>query len=245
MPANTIPGYIMGHRFSDAPECYDSANKRFLDQAGYGSKADLKVTVGSPIFETVSGQRSVKMDNTCHGVFASPIAWQGSMILVIKPIYVSGVTLTRYPILWGDSATPSSNGNVQIVYTSTARRVVMNSASTQLTGILSRTDNNTVVVAFCHDQSTRLQYKSTDGVTVTTSTAAASTVNGNAVALGSAQYGSRWGNLSGTAGNTTPISDFYCNVMEQHFFSENILTGSNLAKTATFMAELKATHGVS
>ena len=33
--------------------------------------------------------------------------------------------------------------------------------------------------------------------------------------------------------------------MEQHFFSENILTGSNLALTPAFMAELKATHGAS
>ena len=90
MPANTIPGYIMGHRFSDDPAYYDSTNKRFYDLAGYGPKADLKVTVGTPIFETVNGQRSVKMDNTCHGVFQPAIAWQGSAVFVLKPVYVSG-----------------------------------------------------------------------------------------------------------------------------------------------------------
>jgi hypothetical protein len=245
MPANTIPGYIMGHRFSDDPAFYDSGSKRFKGLAGYGAREDLRVTVGNPIFETINGQRSVKMDNTCHGEFHSPIPWQGSMILVIKPIYASGATLTRYPILFGDAVTASSNGSVSVVHASGSRRVGVQTASAQLQGVLARNDNNVVVVAFSHSQETRLQYKSADGVTVTTSAAAASAVNGNSVALGSAQNGARWGNLSGTAGDTTPLSDVFCNVMEQHFFSENILAGSNLALTAAVMAELKTQYGAS
>jgi hypothetical protein len=245
MPASSIPGYIMGHRFSDDAAHYNSTTKRFLDKAGYGAKADLRVTVGDPTFATVNSQRAVLMDNTCHGNFHSPIAWQGSAVFVLKPNYVSGATLTRYPIQFGDFASAASNGKLIVLHSSGQRIVRLGSPSDQLTGSLQRADNNAVVVAFAISQETRLMYRSIDGVTVSTSTATASTVNGNAVALGSAQYGSRWGNMSGTAGDTTPITDMNCYFMEQHFFSENILTGSNLALTAAFIAELKAQYGAS
>jgi hypothetical protein len=244
MPASSIPGYIMGHRFSDDPADYNSGSKRFLDKAGYGAKADLRVTIGDPTFATVNSQRAVLMDNTCHGNFHSPIAWQGSAVFVLKPNYVSGAVLVRYPIQWGDLAA-SSNGKLSVIHSSGQRQVKLGSGSDQLAGTLQRTDNNAVVVAFAISQETRLMYRSIDGVTVSTSTATASAVNGNAVALGSAQYGSRWGNMSGTAGDTTPITDMNCYFMEQHFFSENILTGSNLALTAAFIAELKAQYGAS
>lgn len=245
MPANTIPGYIMGHRFSDDSAHYDSTNKRFYDKAGYGPKADLRVTVGDAVFEDVNGQRAVRMNNTCHGVFASPVPWQGSAIFVLKPWMVGGTTVTKYPILFGDFGTASSNGSLQVTHASGQRRAVWTTPSAQLSSNLFRTDDNAVVVAYSISQETRLGYRSSDGVTVSTVAAPASTLNGNAVAMGSAQYGARWGNLNAVAGDTTLETVLTVSMMEQHFFSENILVGDNLALTAAFMAELKAQYGTS
>ena len=244
MPANTIPGYIMGHRFSDDAAHYDSTNKRFYDKAGYGAKADLRVTVGDPVFETVNSQRAVRMNNTWHGLFASPVPWQGSAIFVLKPNYVSGATVVKYPILFGDLAA-ASNGQLQVTYSSSQRRAVWQTGSAQLSSTLTRNDDNAVVVAFSISQETRLGYRSTDGVTVSTAAAAASVLNGNAVQMGSAQYGARFGNISGVAGNVVEATDLTVSMMEQHYFSENILTGDNLALTAAFIAELKAQYGAS
>lgn len=245
MPANTIPGYIMGHRFSDDAAHYDSTNKRFYDKAGYGAKADLRVTVGDPVFETVNSQRAVRLNNTWHGVFASPVAWQGSAIFVLKPNWVSGATVGKNPVLFGDSATVSSNGQLQVLYASGQRRITWQTGSAQLASTLTRNDDNVVVVAFSISQETRLGYRSTDGVTVSTAAAAASTTNGNAPAMTSAMYGARFGNISGLAGSVLESTDMTVSMMEQHYFSENILTGGNLALTAAFITELKAQYGAS
>jgi hypothetical protein len=244
MPAHTIPGYIMGHRFSDDPADYNSGTKRFLDKAGYGARADLRVTVGDPVFETVNGQRAARLDNTWHGLFPSPVPWQGSAIFVLKPNYVSGATVVKYPILFGDLAAPS-NGQLQVTYASGQRRYVWQTGSAALVNQINRNDDNAVVVAYAISQETRLGYRSTDGGTVSTATASASSVNGNAPAMSSAQFGARFGNISGVAGNTTAATDMTVSMMEQHYFSENILIGDNLALTAAFIAELKTQYGAS
>lgn len=245
MPANTIPGYIMGHRFSDDSADYNSGTKRFLDKAGYGSKADLRVTVGDPVFETVNGQRGARLNNTWHGLFASPVPWQGSAIFVVKPWMVGGTTVTRYPILFGDAVTATANGALQLTHTSGQRRLVWTTASAQLVNTLQRTDDNAVVVAYSISQEARAGYRSSDGVTVSTQAGPASTTNGNAIAIGSARFGARFGNLNAVAGDTTEETVLTCTFFEQHFFSENILTGDNLALTAAFMAELKTQYGAS
>jgi hypothetical protein len=235
----------MGHRFSDDPADYNGGTKRFLDKAGYGSRADLRVTVGDPVFETVNSQRAVRLNNQCHGVFASPIPWQGSAVFVLKPWMVGGATTTRYPILFGDAVTASSNGSMSVVVASGARRVGLSTPSAQLSGTLQRTDDNAVVVAYAISQETRTMQRTSDGITVTTSTGAASVTHGNAIALGSAQFGARWGNLNAVAGDTTLETVLTVSMMEQHYFSENILVGSNLALTAAFIAELKTQYGAS
>lgn len=245
MPASNIPGYIMGHRFSDDAAHYDSASKRFYDKAGYGPKADLRVTTGDPIFEDVNGQRAVRLNNTWHGLFASPVPWQGSAIFVLKPWMTGGGTTVKYPILFGDEVMESSNGSLKIVFFSGARRFVWTTEAAQLENILYRTDDNVVVLAFAISQETRLGYRSSDGVTVDTIAATASTVNGNATSIGSGQYGARFGQLSGVNGGTTEETVLQISFMEQHYFSENILVGDNLALTAAFIAELKAQYGAS
>jgi hypothetical protein len=245
MPANTIPGYIMGHRFSDDSAHYNSGTKRFLDKAGYGPKADLRVTVGDPVFETVNSQRGARLNNTWHGLFASPVPWQGSAIFVLKPWMVGSATTTKHPILFGDAATASANGQLQVTFTSSQRRMVWVTPSAQLSNTLTRNDDNAVVVAFSISQETRLGYRSSDGLTVSTVAAPASTVNGLAPAMSSAVYGARFGNLSAVAGSTTEETVLTCTFFEQHYFSENILVGDNLTLTAAFIAELKTQYGAS
>jgi hypothetical protein len=123
--------------------------------------------------------------------------------------------------------------------------MVWTTPSAQLSNTLTRNDDNAVVVAYAISQEARLGYRSSDGVTVSTTAAPASTANGNAPAMGSAQYGARFGNLSAVAGSTTEETVLTVSMMEQHYFSENILVGDNLALTAAFMAELKAQYGAS
>lgn len=245
MPASSLPGYLIGHRFSDSPADYDPVSKRFLDKAGYGSRADLRVVLGDPLFETVNGQRCVRMNNQCHGLFPSPVPWQGSAIFVLKPWMVGGTTVTKWPILFGDQVTASSNGALQLVHASGQRRVGWVTASSQLSNVLQRNDDNVVVVAYAISQETRLGYRSSDGITVNTSAATASSVNGNAAAMGSAQFGARWGNLNAVAGDTTLETVLTLSMMEQHYFQGNILVGDNLPLTAAYMAELKAQYGAS
>lgn len=245
MPASNLPGYLSGHRFSDAPAHYDPVAKRFRNLSAYGARGDLQITVGNPIFETFNGQRCTRLDNTCHGVLPSPIPWEGSVVLVLKPWMVGTATTTRYPLLFGDATTAVSNGGVQVVYAGGGRRVGLATPSAQLTHNLSRNDDNCVAVAFAISQETRLGYRSTDGVTVSAAVASASATTGNACALGSGLEGVRFGNTKGLVGDSTVDTVLTVSMMEQHFFSENILAPANLAATAAFLAELKAQYGAS
>lgn len=239
-----IPGYVQGHRLSDESELfYDATNKRFKDLAGYGDRNDLVINVGTPVFETVDGNRCVKLNNTFHGIMPCPIPWMGSVVAVIKPMYVSGGTLLRYPMLMGDAVSASSNGQFQVLHFGGSRRVALVSPSASLAATKERADNNLVVVAFAFDQSTRKGYSTSDGITVTETTASASTTNGLAPAVSTGLNGIRFGNMNGVAGDTTEITDVFAYMYEYHFYSGNILT-ENLAETKGFMDTLKAKYGV-
>lgn len=237
-----ISCYVQGYRFADEPGFYDAANKRFLDLAGYGAAGDVTVTLGSPVFETVGVHRAAKLNNTWHGVFNCPIPWQGSVLAVIKPSYTVGATVSRFPLLFGDFAAPTSNGVLILTGTSGERRVGFNTGAVQIGQVLKRTDDNTVVVAFSTDQLTRSGYMTRDGITVTPTSGPASTLNGNAIAMGSGQYGVRLGNMSGVAGDLTEVTGLTCHLFELHFFSENVLIGPDLSVMAAAMAELKTKY---
>jgi hypothetical protein len=148
-------------------------------------------------------------------------------------------------VLFGDAVTASSNVTMSVVHASTARIVGLSTPSAQLSGTFQRNDDNAVVVAYSISQEARTMYRSRDGITVTTTAGPASLLNGNAIALGSAQFGARWGNLNAVAGDTTLETVLTVSMMEQHYFSENILVGGNLALTAAFIAELKTQYGAS
>jgi hypothetical protein len=238
-----IPGYIQGHRFSDDPLSYDASTKRFLDQAGYGERADLQITVGNPVFSTVGAQRCVLLDNTFHGRMPMPIPWAGSAVFVLKPNFVSGGTLTKFLLHFGDDPNfPTNAGSLYVQHFSGERRVVLVTGSSQLSATWLRNDNNTMVLAFAFDQSTRKAYVTSDGISLAESSAPASTVHGSAVALASAQYGVRFGSLGGATDDTSMQTDLNCYMFEHHFFAGNILTES-LAVTKNFIDTLKAKYG--
>lgn len=241
--ASDIPGYVQGYRLANDPAFYDSSEKRFLDQAGYGSRADLRITVGTPTFETIDSNESMKLDNTCHGEFPMPIAWMGSCIFVVKPKYVSGAILSRWPLLFGDLATATSNGGLRLQHASGNRRFDLLTPSGQLTLRVTAGTDALAVVAYSFDQSNRTAYGTFDGTTITDAAGPASSTNGNAIAFTAAQNGVRFGNMSGTAGDTTEITDWLCNIYEMHFFNGNILTDA-LTETKAFMDELKTAYGV-
>jgi len=239
-----IPGYVQGHRFLDDPLYYDSTAKRFKDLAGYDHLGNgLTITTGNPIFETVGGNRGLRLDNTFNGSFRCPIPWMGTMICVIKPQYLSGLTAGRYPLIFGDAVNPLSNGRQYIYYTSTKRGVQLVSAGAQLQTQNYRNDDNCVVVVMAFDQQTRMSYSTVDGVTIATATAPANTTNGNAVSLSTAGVGVRFGNMTAIEGDVTQVTDLYCQYYEQHFFDGNILL-SDLAKTKEFIDKLKAQYNI-
>lgn len=242
--AFNIPGYVQGHRFLDDAIYYDAASKRFKDLAGFDHLGNgLTITAGSPVFETVGSNRGIRLNNTFHGSFRSAIPWMGSVVLAIKPTYVSGSTITRYPLLFGDAVTASSNGAIQVSHFSSQRTVRLSIAGAVLQSSQTRNDNNLVVVAFSTDQETRKSYGTSDGITVTEATAPASTTNGNAVGLSAGLSGVRFGNMNAVAGDLTEVTDFYCGIYEQHFFSTNIVL-NHLAETKAFIDTLKKRYGV-
>lgn len=240
-----VPSYVQGYRFSDESETfYDAATKTFRDLAGYGARADLAITAGSPVFATVSGRRGVTLDNTFHGRFQMPIPWMGSVVAVLKPELTVGTTINRYPLLFGDNlSTLSNNGQMQILHFSGQRRVAWSTPGGVLAATQIRTDDNLVVVGFATDQETRKGYSTSNGITITETGPVAGTTNGNGVAVGSGQFGARFGDMDGQPANLTQITDLFCHMFELHFFAENIWV-AHATEAAALMTTLRATYEV-
>jgi hypothetical protein len=253
MAMTDIPGYIMGHRFSDDPADYDSVNKRWHDKSPYaGRGGDITVTVGDPASKfanvaSANNRRGLLFDNTWQGTMPSPIPWMGSVIVVAKIQNLSGTaTRTVLPAIFGDSTTLTVNGSIAFTFASPNRQFRLSGPNWQLVaGPQNRSDDNTRVTAASFDQQTRLSYITGDGVSVTTAAAPASSTNGNALTLGSALTGVRVGNMSGVAGDTAAITDFNAYIFEWHWFKGNVLAGATLSQVATEIAALKSFYGAS
>lgn len=240
-----IPGYMQGYIFSDSSEdYYDATSKTFHDQAGYGDKAGLTIHTGSPVFNTLDSHRGVKMDNTFHGSFQMPIPWQGSVVAVMRPESLVSGTLKRYPLIFGDASSNSSNGKLQILRFSGQRRLTWETPSSSLSAVDSQNDDLMRVFSASIDQSTRKSYVTNDGSTVTEKTASTSTTNGNAVALESARTGARFGEMKGISGDVTLETALVVRMYEMHFFAGNIWT-NHATKAAAFMTSLREKYGVS
>lgn len=244
--AYDIPGYVQGHRFSQDKRYYDSANTRFNDLAGYNRFGSYVEKVnGSATFSNhgTNSREGLLLDNTNHWKFVNAIPWEGTMLMVVKPVYASGATMNIYPWIFGDSGTISANPNIRQAFFSGSRSMNLATASSALTtSITGITSGNIMLMAFSVSQSDRKARRTQDGTTVTASSALAGTTNGNGVAMGSSLR-VRLGNLSGTAGDTTQNTTDYLYVFEQHFWKGDQLT-DNLAAMKEFIDSLKSYYGI-
>jgi hypothetical protein len=245
-----IPGYMQGHRFSQDAEFYDSANTRFRDLAGYDHLANYcEKTAGTAAFSNhgANSREGLLLNNSNQWRFIPAIPWDGTVLVVIKPTLVSAA-VTHYPWLFSKSATATTNGNIRLVRASSVNSLQClttgASLSRSVTGLVS---GNICIVAFSLNQEDRKIHSTQDGVTVTSTSAAAGTTNGNAVAIGygtssdpDARYG-RLGNLDNST--TTANATDYLHVFEQHFWKGDVLN-DNATKLQAFITTLKAYYGI-
>jgi len=107
------------------------------------------------------------------------------------------------------------------------------------------------ICAYSLNQEDRKIYSTQDGVTISGTSAAAGTANGNPIAIGKMSTGTgteisryaRLGNNSGTAGSTTANATDYAHVFEQHFWKGDALNDQT-ATLAAFIADLETYYGI-
>ncbi|WP_425070634.1 hypothetical protein [Sagittula sp. S175] len=243
-----IPNYRAGFRFSDESEDYYNGSDTFHDLAGYGPFAALEITAGTPAFVTdASGQRGMTLDNTCQGQFRQPIAWEGTIIAIMKASM--GTNGFLYPLIFGGSGPIVNNGRLQVQRINSASyRYQFSSASASQFGGVNTADSNVIAVALGLSQETREGYGTEDGTTITTTTAIADDNFGNKVSpafyTGPTFDGHfvRFGNLSGTLADTVATSNTMT-IFEAHFFGGNPIIDSPTEVQAA-LAALRARYGV-
>jgi hypothetical protein len=254
--AYDVPGYVTGHRFSQDRRCYDAANQRFLDLAGFNRFGNhVAKTSGTPAFSThgPNAREGLLLNNSNQWEFVNPVPWQGTMLMVMKPHFPTGsATLMTY--LFGDASVWSSNG-LMILQTNAGGTVVNANYGTVTlsTGQIPFTQDTIFIVAASLDQETRKAYYTKDGAVATESAAAAASSNGNAAAIGwngdiglAGTRGSRMvrmGNNSGTIGDTAANATNYAWIFEHHFWKGNVLK-NNLGDLKAFIDTLKVYYGV-
>lgn len=246
-----IPGYRQGHRFSQEAEFYDADNTRFLDQAGYSRVGNnhCDIVVGSPAFSThgTNAREGVLLDNSCQMQFVPTIPWQGTMLLVFKPTLVSAA-VSLYPWLYGSSASSVANGHIFLSRASAVNSIQCRTPSAVLSrSITGLTSGNIAIAAFTLDQEDRKIHSTQDGVTITSTSAASGTTNGEAVAIGAFRNGTtanRYCRLGANAnsGSTANATD-YLHLFEQHFWTGDVLNDNATALQA-FIADLKTYYGI-
>ncbi len=248
MRAYQLDSYAQGVRFSDEDDLfYDEGSKTFKDQAGFsGLGNDLVFTVGSPDFvdDGTAGRRGVLLDNTTRGEFFFPDAWNGAMIVVLRPSLLSGATNTAYVYMSGDSVSPTPNPSLQYVHFSGDRRILAATGSAQVTAPQTvESDDRVRIFAFSFDQSTRKAYSTEDGITVSESAEYTSNpTNGLFLAFGSGKR-CQIGRLEGDPADFTVDPDAAVTLFEHHCFTENILV-TDLDKVKAVIDDLKIYYNV-
>lgn len=242
----SLEGYVQGYRFSDAGGFYDAAQKRFLDQAGYGALNDLTIDTGTPVFQTVGAARGMVLDNTVQGSFLPATPWQGTLIVAWKPVMTANGTL--YPFLFGGAASAPSNGTLRIVRSTATLYYHRLTTAGGLTVTLSRSSETAVVAAFTTSQSAAAGYATEDGVTITT-VAGTQDLHGNRYAIGHHtgpnlhSHRARFGNLSGVIGDVAATANS-CILFEFHAIQGNPFADARAAEAQAFLAALRARIGV-
>jgi hypothetical protein len=239
-----VPGYLQGHRFSDSERFYDQNNKTFKDLAGFDDFGNgLVIDIGSPKFENIGGLTGILLDNTYHGHFRHAITWQGSSIFVLKPKLNVAETATIYPLLFGDGQA-NVGANLTVMHFSGERRIIWKGSGGDTAPLLTFYNDDLVIFGFSNNQENRSLSSTKDGVTINSATQNSNPDSGNEISMSSALSGCRFGNLSGTAGDTAQMTSLQTYMFEQHFFAGDIFADHPVV-AKSFMDSLKSKYGIS
>lgn len=245
-----VPGYVQGFRFKNDPLFYDSSTKTFRDLAGYGPSNDLTITAGTPAFQTPTGSggnEGMLLDNQAQGAFLLSIPWEGTLLAVLKPSMGSNGTI--YPAIFGAQSSATSNGTLRIVRVTAAdyRYRLATYSGTQSADLQAGSDATQVAI-YSLSQESRTVRRSFDAVTVTETTASADDNAGNRLSLSYqtgptfAGHKARFGNLSGTIGDTAESTNT-CTIFELHFWSSIALV-DHLAAMEDLATDLRTKYGI-
>jgi hypothetical protein len=251
MPVSDLPGWLQGYVFDDTDaNAYDSSGQYFIDQAGYSDQTVSRCTLltGTPAFVDVNSARGLVMDNTCQWELASPVGFNGSVIVVCGgPTWTPDGT-KLYAVYRGEGAATSraASGGLQIWFFSGNLQFKLSAADGVPLATFTASGTGIQVLAGSIDQqSRRAKWLQSNG-TVTSSSAKADDDRGLRNLGGTDSYIYRLqtlGNLAGTPTNTAAISGGNQFVIcELHFFS-GILTDTPTTAVETVLAELEAIYG--
>lgn len=252
--AYDVPGYVQGFRFSQDRRFYDSANARFFDLAGYNRFGNYCEKVnGTASFANhgTNSREGLRLDNTNHWQFTPMVPWEGTHLIVFRPIFASGATMSIHPLIFGNAATVGSNGKIRLQFASGVRSINIDTPSSSLSrSVAGLVSGSIALAAFSLSQSDRKARATQDGVTVSASSALAGTTNGVGVAIGAGGSAGtlgarlcRLGNLSGTEGDVVQNTTDYLDLFEYHTFKGDQLT-DNLAAMKEFIDSLKTHYGI-
>lgn len=235
MPASDVPGYVQGFRFNAA----NYSGGQFADLSGYGSA--LSTRTGTPVFQTMDGHEGLLLDNTWHGQFWHPNAWQGAVVIVARMERINNGTLNKRLITFDNDGSTGTQGKLSAVIFGGQRRLLMTSVGGDNAGHVILQDATIGAVALSHDQMRGSGHSTLDGITVNTNSTATNSNHGNENAMGSNLEGAYIGSLEGNTGNTTVESDVTIHVFELHFFEGNPLLDA-ATEVQAFLAELATAY---
>lgn len=248
MALSDLPGYVQGFIFADNSAYYDSVAKRFLDQSPYAawSNNHLDITVGTPSFGTIGTGQGMVLDNTVQGQFIAPALWEGSVIAVMKPNMTTNTS--TWPLIFGWAASVASANKIGITRASSSdyRHNITLGGATSLANV-SLATQDPQVTAFSFNQQNRRVYGTKDGSTIVTGGAVADAGAGisgfgNGIPQGLSGLYARFGNISGTIGDTS-LSVNPMVFGELHFFRADLLN-NHAAQLQTEIAALKTKYGL-
>lgn len=248
MAISDLPGYVQGYKFDDTDSlAWDGTNEFFIDQAGYSAfpASRLEITTGTPSFVDVNSARGLVLDNTVQGFLNCPVIWKGSMIVVMGAPGRFGANGLIYPLIGGGVASVASNARLQYRRVSAAEyRHDQVAAASVTVGRNIYANDGIYAGCFALDQQNRyIQGLKADGTLYTGSTVADNQRGldgfkdfGTPVAS-SGEYGlrMRFGNLSGTQGDTAATSNTMI-ICELHFFNDILTAGDTTAVEAELTA---------
>lgn len=248
--AHDLPGYAQGHRFSSAPEFFDSANQRFHDLAGYNRFGNhVEKLNGTPVFAArgSNARDGLYLDNTNHWQFPNMTPWHGSGLIVAEFNTLEGATSgNMFPWIFGTSSVGNITNDplLWVQYNFGSRKFYVWGPASQLVQSLDIPDSpDLCIIAWSRNQEDRKSRYTLDGTTVTASAAFnTGETNGNSIAMGSAGV-VRMGNLNGSQGDVATSATGTMHLFEQHFWKGDVLR-DNLPELKDFIGTLKSHYGI-